>query len=119
MIDERPDVLDPDGVLGPSHRVADRRHPVGSMRRRDRFPDRETLVLRRTGDPRDDVERVAGIVLFQKLKDAVRILQRRIPARHAAFESSWKAQVSRSYFDVSSSCPEKTPPRSPGILKSG
>ena len=62
-----PDVLGADGMLGPAHGIELGARPVRLAGRGVELVDLNQFLLRRTGDARDLVEGVAGIMFFQKL----------------------------------------------------
>ena len=77
----RPDVLGAHRMLRPAHGVAGGGRPVRPTRRAEELVYRFAFVLWRSGDVRDLVGGVTGIVFFQELEHAVRVLQGRILLR--------------------------------------
>jgi len=77
------DVLRPDGVLRPAHRVEIDAGAVGLAGGAVELVHFEKFIDRSAADLADEFRRVAGIVFFQKLEDTVGMLHRRIFADDA------------------------------------
>ena len=86
LLDDRrgADVLHAHGVLGPADGVAERTGLLASRVLRDRLAVVDELLGRATARLRDELRRVALVVLLQDLEDAARVLQRVVLLRRLA-----------------------------------
>ena len=71
----RPDELPARGVVCEAHRVHDRHHLVRLAHLADQVRDLVEIVDRDAGDARNDIGRVARVMLLHQLKDRSRILE--------------------------------------------
>ena len=72
------DVLNANRVLGPAHGVHDGARLIRNTGSAVGFIDFEQVFLGSAGDAGDGVQVIARVMLFQKLKDASRILKSRV-----------------------------------------